>query len=130
MTAPRLLVPLSFALLSACAQHQTQPVELDAESECSTRLQVGQALTLSLPSNPSTGYRWRVENPASSVLRSLGPEIYSAPEEEDVVGSAGVSTWRFQASSTGDAQLVLVYQQPWAADVAPVQTFDCKIIVR
>jgi len=47
-----------------------------------------------------------------------------------VVGSAGVSTWRFQASSTGDAQLVLVYQQPWAADVAPVQTFDCKIIVR
>ena len=130
MTAPRLLVPLSFALLSACAQQPTQPVELDAESECPTRLQVGQALTLSLPSNPSTGYRWRVEKSASSVLRSLGPEIYSAPEEEDVVGNAGVSTWRFVASSTGDAQLLLVYQQPWAADVAPVQTFDCKVIVR
>jgi len=129
MTAPRLLVPLSLALLSACAQQPTQPVALDAESECPTRLQVGQALTLTLPSNPSTGYRWRVENPAANVLQSLGPEVYSAPEE-DVVGSAGVSTWRYQASSTGDAQLVLVYQQPWAADVAPVQTFDCKIIVR
>lgn len=129
MTAPRLLVPLSLALLSACAQQPTQPAALDAESECPTRLQVGQALTLTLPSNPSTGYRWRVENPAANVLQSLGPEVYSAPEE-DVVGSAGVSTWRYQASSTGDAQLVLVYQQPWAADVAPVQTFDCKIIVR
>ena len=130
MTAPRLLVPLSVALLGACAQQPTQPVELDAESECPTRLQVGQALTLSLPSNPSTGYRWRVENSASSVLRILSPEVYSAPEEEEVVGSAGVSTWRFLANSTGDAQLVLVYQQPWAADVAPVQTFDCKVIVR
>ncbi|WP_085625880.1 MULTISPECIES: protease inhibitor I42 family protein [unclassified Pseudomonas] len=130
MTAPRLLVPLSFALLSACAQQPTQPVALDAESECPTRLQVGQALTLTLPSNPSTGYRWRVENPAANVLQSLGPEVYSAPEEENVVGSAGVSTWRYQASSTGDGQLVLVYQQPWAADVAPVQTFDCRIVVR
>ncbi|WGV21610.1 protease inhibitor I42 family protein [Pseudomonas putida] len=130
MTAPRLLVPLSFALLSACAQQPTQPVALDAESECPTRLQVGQALILTLPSNPSTGYRWRVENPAANVLQSLGPEVYSAPEEENVVGSAGVSTWRYQASSTGDGQLVLVYQQPWAADVAPVQTFDCRIVVR
>lgn len=130
MTAPRLLVPLSFALLSACAQQPTQPVALDGESECPTRLQVGQMLTLSLPSNPSTGYRWRVENPAANVLQSLGPEVYSAPEEDDVVGSAGVSTWRYQASSTGDGQLVLIYQQPWAADVAPVQTFDCRIVVR
>ncbi|MBF8672765.1 protease inhibitor I42 family protein [Pseudomonas putida] len=130
MTVPRLLVPLSFALLSACAQKPTQPVALDAESECPTRLQVGQTLTLTLPSNPSTGYRWRVEKPAANVLQSLGPEVYSAPEEENVVGSAGVSTWRYQASSPGDGQLVLVYQQPWAADVAPVQTFDCRIVVR
>ncbi len=130
MTAPRLLVPLSFALLSACAQQPAQPVELDAESECPIRLQVGQALTLTLPSNPSTGYRWRVENPAANVLRNLGPEVYSAPEAEEVVGSAGISTWRYQASSAGDAQLVLVYQQPWAADTPPVQTFDCAIRVR
>lgn len=130
MTVPRLLVPLSFALLSACAQNPARPIALDAESECPTRLQVGQALTLTLPSNPSTGYRWRVENPAANVLQSLGPEVYSAPEEEDVVGSAGVSTWRYQANSVGTSQLVLVYQQPWAKDVAPVQTFECKVIVR
>ncbi|MGY4525967.1 protease inhibitor I42 family protein [Pseudomonas sp. UBA4617] len=130
MTNPRLLVPLSFALLSACAQQPTQPIELNAESECPTRLQVGQTLTLTLPSNPSTGYRWRVENPAANVLRSLGPEVYSAPEEEDVVGSAGVSTWRYQANSAGEARLVLVYQQPWAPEVSPVQTFDCAIKVR
>ncbi|MFK3815586.1 protease inhibitor I42 family protein [Pseudomonas sp. NPDC089407] len=129
MTTPRLLVPLSFALLSACAQQPTQPVELDAESECPTRLQVGQGLTLSLPGNPSTGYRWRVQNPASNVLQSLGPEVYSAPEDSDVVGSSGLSTWRYQARATGEGNLVLVYQQPWALEVPPVQTFDCAIRV-
>ena len=106
-----------FALISACAQQPTQPVELDAESECPTRLQVGQVLTLTLPSNPSTGYRWRVENPAANVLRSLGPEVYSAPEEEDLVGNAGVSTWRYQASGTGDGQC-----EPHCLDDEPIPT--------
>ncbi|HEN8802313.1 peptidase inhibitor I42 [Pseudomonas sp. CM25] len=129
MTVPRLLVPLSFTLLSACAQQPTNPIELDAESECPIRLQVGQALTLTLPSNPSTGYRWRIENPASNILRSLGPEVYSAPDEVGVVGSSGVSTWRYQASTAGEGHLLLVYQQPWARDVAPVQTFDCVVRV-
>lgn len=129
MTVPRLLVPLSLVLLSACAQQPSQTVELDAESECPKHLQVGQPLTLTLPSNPSTGYRWLVQNPASNILRSLGPEVYSAPEEAGIVGSAGMSTWRFEARAAGEGHLVLVYQQPWAPEVRPVQTFDCAVRV-
>ncbi|UTL82214.1 protease inhibitor I42 family protein [Pseudomonas putida] len=129
MTVPRLLVPLSLVLLSACAQQPRQTVELDAESECPKHLQVGQPLTLTLPSNPSTGYRWLVQNPASNILRSLGPEVYSAPEEAGIVGSAGMSTWRFEARAAGEGHLVLGYQQPWAPEVRPVQTFDCAVRV-
>lgn len=129
MTVPRMLVPLSLVLLSACAQQPSQTVELDAESECPKHLQVGQPLTLTLPSNPSTGYRWLVQNPASNILRSLGPEVYSAPEEAGIVGSAGMSTWRFEARAAGEGHLVLVYQQPWAPEVRPVQTFDCAVRV-
>ncbi|WP_079226754.1 protease inhibitor I42 family protein [Pseudomonas putida] len=129
MTAPRLLVPLSFALLAACAQQPKQTVELDAESECPKRLQVGQSITLTLPSNPTTGYRWLVQNPASNVLQSLGPEVYSAPEDAGIVGSSGISTWRYQARAAGEGHLMLVYQQPWAPEVRPVQTFDCAIRV-
>ncbi|MDF0731154.1 protease inhibitor I42 family protein [Pseudomonas entomophila] len=130
MTLPRLLLPLSLALVAACAQQPRQTVELDAESECPKRLQVGQNLTLTLPSNPTTGYRWLVQSPASNILRSLGPEVYSSPEEAGLVGSAGVSTWRFQASTAGESHLILVYQQPWAPEVRPVQTFDCAIRVK
>ncbi|QXH52618.1 protease inhibitor I42 family protein [Pseudomonas fakonensis] len=126
----RVLFLLGLALLGACAQQPQRNVELDAESECPQRLQVGQGMTLSLPSNPSTGYRWLVQNPASNILRSLGPEVYSAPEEAGIVGSAGISTWRFEAKAAGEGHLVLVYQQPWAPEVRPVQTFDCAVRVK
>lgn len=130
MTLPRLLVPLGLALLTACAQQPQRNVELDAESECPTRLQVGQNMTLTLPSNPSTGYRWLLQNPAPEILRALGPEVYSTPEEAGIVGSGGTSTWRFQAKAAGEGHLILVYQQPWAPEVRPVQTFDCAIRVK
>ncbi|MBC3421599.1 protease inhibitor I42 family protein [Pseudomonas sp. RW3S2] len=130
MTFSRLLLPLSLSLLAACAQQSRQTVELDADSECPQRLYVGQTLSLSLASNPSTGYRWSIKDPASGLLRSLGPEVYNSPEEAGIVGSAGVATWRFQAVSAGEGHLVLVYQQPWAPEVQPVETFDCAIRVK
>lgn len=121
---------LGLALLGACAQQPQRTVELDAESECPTRLQVGQNMTLTLPSNPTTGYRWLLQNPAPEILRTLGPEVYSSPEQAGIVGSGGLSTWRFQAKAAGEGHLILVYQQPWAPEVRPVQTFDCAIRVK
>lgn len=130
MTAARLLVPLSLALLTACAQQPARNIDLDARSGCPAKLRTGQTVTLTLPSNPSTGYRWLLQNPAASTLRSLGPEVYSHPEDAGIVGSAGQSTWRFQAQQAGESHLILVYQQPWAPEVRPVQTFDCAISVK
>lgn len=130
MTAARLLVPLSITLLTACAGQPARNIDLDDQSDCPVTLRTGQTLTLTLPSNPSTGYRWLLQNPAASTLRSLGPEVYNHPEDAGIVGSAGRSTWRFQAQQAGESHLILVYQQPWAPEVRPVQTFDCAISVK
>lgn len=123
---------LGLGLLSACTPHGTpdEPLLLEKQRQCPVHVSVGQALTLSLPSNPSTGYRWLLQNPASSVLTSLGPEVYSNPQAAGLVGSAGQSQWRFKASQAGSGHLLLVYQQPWAPEVKPVMTFDCDINVR
>lgn len=125
----RLFIPLSLALLAACAQQPRQNVPLDQQSDCPLQLSTGQNLTLTLPSNPTTGYRWAIQDSAGGVLRSLGPEVYSNPQDTGLVGSAGHSTWRFQAFTAGEGRLRLTYQQPWAPEVPPVQTFDCPIKV-
>ncbi|MNG18420.1 Chagasin family peptidase inhibitor I42 [compost metagenome] len=71
-----------------------------------------------------------MQNPAGNLLRSLGPEVYSNPEDAGLVGSAGQSLWRFQVQAQGEGHLILVYQQPWAPEVAPAKTFDCAIKVK
>jgi inhibitor of cysteine peptidase len=129
MPPARLLVPLSLMLLAACAQQPKHIVALEKQSDCPLPLKSGQVLLLTLPSNPTTGYRWQVQNPASSILRSLGPEVYSNPEDSGMIGSAGQSVWRYQAANAGDGHLIMTYQQPWAPEVPPAQTFDCRISV-
>lgn len=129
MSPTRLLAPLSLALLSACATQPKHNVTVEKLSQCPVRLDNGQNLILNLPSNPSTGYRWAIQDSAGGVLKGLGPEVYRNPEDAGIVGAAGVSTWRFQAFNAGTGRLRLTYQQPWAPEVPPVETFDCAIAV-
>lgn len=84
---------------------------------------------LSLPSNPTTGYRWAIQDSAGGVLRSLGPEVYNSSDDGQLLGSGGHSTWRFEAFAAGTGRLRLTSQQPWEPEAEPAQTFDCPITV-
>ncbi|MDP3847402.1 MAG: protease inhibitor I42 family protein [Pseudomonas sp.] len=126
----RWLLPASLSLLAACTQTPSSvSLDEDAQSHCPLTIYRGQELMLSLRSNPSTGFRWEVKDAASGVLKSLGPEVYSNPEDLDLVGSAGQSTWRYKADKPGNGHLLMVYRRPWEADVAPAQNFVCPITV-
>ncbi|MGF6112263.1 protease inhibitor I42 family protein [Pseudomonas frederiksbergensis] len=129
MSPTRLLVPLALALLAGCASQQNQNVSVEKQSECPAKMTKGQNLILTLPSNPTTGYRWAIQDSAGGVLHALSPEVYSNPEDAGIVGSAGISTWRFQSFATGTGRLRLTYSQPWAPEVPAVKTFDCAISV-
>lgn len=132
MMIRRIPLLLGLTVLAACSRDATrsEPVVLEKQSQCPIHLAVGQALTLTLPSNPSTGYRWLLQNPANGVLTALSPEVYNSADSNDMVGTAGHSTWRFRASAAGSGHLLLVYQQPWAPEEKPGRTFDCDIEVR
>ena len=126
----RIAAVSSLSLLAACTQTPST-VNLDEErvSRCPLELGRGPAGLINLRSNPTTGFRWQVQDAAPGVLRSLGPEVYSNPEDSGLVGSAGQSSWRFEAAQPGSGRLLLVYRRPWETGVAPAQTFDCQITV-
>ncbi|MGQ7956736.1 protease inhibitor I42 family protein [Pseudomonas sp. SP16.1] len=130
MIAAHRLLPLAgLALLAACA-HQPSSLHLSEDAQCPLTLDQGQQLILSLPSNPTTGFRWILRDAAPALLHSLGPEVYSNPEDAGLVGAAGQSTWRFQAREAGEGRLLLTYQRPWETAVAPARTFDCELRVK
>jgi inhibitor of cysteine peptidase len=132
MAVLRSTLLLSLALLGACAQKPGTSVTLHQkqQSQCPLTLHSGQQLILRMPSNPTTGFRWIIRDSAASVLHSLGPEVYSNPEDAGLVGSAGVSTWRFEARQAGEGRLHLSYERPWEVGVVPAQRFDCRIRVK
>ena len=129
MSLARLIPLLSLGLLAACAHPPAQNVTVEEQSDCPIQLHVGQNLMLSLPSNPTTGYRWAIQDSAGGVLRSLGPEVYNSSDDGQLLGSGGHSTWRFEAFAAGNGRLRLTSQQPWEPEAEPAQTFDCPITV-
>ena len=131
MLAPRLTVALSLALLAACAQKPSNvTLEQNQQSKCPLSLHVGQQFNLRLPSNPTTGFRWLLRDSAPQVLQSLGPEVYSNPEDAGLIGSGGISTWRYQATEAGSGRLRLTYERPWETGVAPAEVFECDLTVK
>ena len=131
LTKPaRLLLPICLALIAACASKPDSVVlKEDQQSDCPLEMDMSQMLVISLPSNPTTGFRWVVTKAASTVLQPLGPEVYTNPEEAGMVGSGGKSTWRFKAYQTGQDALLMQYQRPWDQGIAPAKTFACEISV-
>jgi len=129
MPPVRLIPLLALSLLTACAQQPAHNVTLEDQSDCPQQLHVGQQLIVSLPSNPTTGYRWSIQDSAGGVLRSLGPEVYTSSDNGQLLGSGGQSTWRFQVFAPGSARLRLTSQQPWEPEAEPAQVFDCPITV-
>ena len=129
MPPVRLIPLLALSLLTACAQQPAHNVTLEDQSDCPQQLHVGQQLIVSLPSNPTTGYRWALQDSAGGVLRSLGPEVYTSSDNGQLLGSGGQSTWRFQVFAAGSGRLRLTSQQPWEPEAEPAQVFDCPITV-
>jgi inhibitor of cysteine peptidase len=128
MPTVRLLLLLSPLLLAACTSHAPSgSVLLQDQAQCPQALHLGQTLILSLPSNPSTGYRWQFRQAIPQLLRRLGPEVYSNPRGDAVVGSEGLSTWRFEVVGSGEEHLSLSYQRPWEDE--PSGSFECLLQV-
>ncbi|WP_028240072.1 protease inhibitor I42 family protein [Stutzerimonas azotifigens] len=127
-STPRLYLTAGLlAGLAGCSSTPPSSVALRDDSNCPLDLHLGQTLILSLPSNPASGFRWAVLEAAPEVLTPLGPEVFSNPDENALIGGDGLSTWRFEVTGTGSGELVLNYKRPWEAEPVPADAFECHV---
>ena len=103
-------------------------VQLDADDNGRlVELKRGQSMTVSLESNPTTGFRWEAIELDEAKLQQVGEAVFET--KSDLVGASGIETFRFKATGVGETTLKLAYQRPWESK-PPLETFSCKVVVR
>jgi inhibitor of cysteine peptidase len=118
---------LIFALFSGCGTNGSSLTDADNGKQISMR--PGEILTLTLESNPTTGYSWQVMELDSAVLTQEGdPEYKQSSGAEGLVGAGGTETFRFKAVGSSETTLELGYTRPWES-VPPVETFTIQVDV-
>jgi len=75
--------------------------------------EVGETFTISLESNPSTGYLWEAEFD-SEFLKLVDSKFVSEPTEDGppMVGAPGIQTFEFLALKQGQTRVTMIYKRP------------------
>jgi len=108
-------------------------LQLDASANGTTQaLKVGEILSITLESNPSTGYAWFASSSNPEVLAQLGESQYAEPEasaSQPMLGAAGSETLFFEAKAAGTVTLTLEYKRGWETNVTPEKTITLIVEV-
>ena len=92
---------------------------------------VGGVLTVTLGSNPTTGFSWSEEAEIGNetILQQTGHEFLE-PGKEGVVGAAGNEVWTFDALKKGTTVVSMEYGRPWEGGEKGVWIFNLTITVK
>ena len=85
-----------------------------------------QMLEITLPENPTTGFRWEIRTPGTPMCADRGSS-FDAPSGGGL-GTGGARRFLFEAVQIGVCQFVLVYRRSWE-DKPPARTFNLTVRV-
>ena len=104
-------------------QHISDQIEVPA----------GDTLTVTLGSNPTTGFRWSEEAQIgdTGVLKQVSHE-FIGPESEPPPppGTPGQEVWIFEALKAGNSTISLEYSRPWEGGEKSEWTYTLTVTVK
>ena len=139
VTAVALIVALTGLALTGC-DSDTEPTDdvqgialTESDDGASFAVAVGDAVTVTLAGNPTTGYTWEsdMSEEDASLLSMVGDEPAYTPDDVDpeVAGSGGVYTFTFEAVASGQVELKLKYWRSFEPETEPIQTFSADLTI-
>ena len=91
-------------------------------------INVGDTLTIILNENPSTGYRWKLDQVNEEII-SLEDSKYT-PDTKSQIGGGGNRTFSFKSVSTGMTTIGLGLMREGERDRTPTEQFQVSVQVR
>jgi inhibitor of cysteine peptidase len=128
---PAPLILLTAALMTDSPTRAAPLTANDADNGHTIELKVGQALVLTLGSNPTTGYGWVFDDQSTQIVAREGKPTYTADMPgRGLVGSGGVERWTFRAVKPGTETLRLDYRRPWEQNLTPASRVEFPVVVK
>ena len=94
-------------------------------------LRQGDQLTVTLSTNPTTGYSWSVVGKSQGLLKQVGESRFvQSRHRPGMVGVGGCQVWTFLAVATGKTTLGFSYARSWEHGVAPVRMIEWPVTIR
>ena len=91
---------------------------------------VGDSLTVTLCSNPTTGFQWESAQISDQTILQQTDHKYEPPEDENIVGGAGEEVWTFKALKKGTSTISMEYSRPWEGGEKGAWRFDLTVTVK
>ena len=131
-----ILIILLLACAPAAKPGATVTVTCDQFSKQANIVQdvtatVGSTITVTLCSNPTTGFQWGEQTQISNtqVLKQTSYKMVG-PANTGMVGAPGTEVWTFQALQAGTGTVSFSYSRPWQGGEKGVETFKLNVTVQ
>ena len=128
-----IMAAVSLALL-ACSSTPPASAECLFKWDQETEIAVGGTLTVTLESNPTTGFTWELTELSDQTVLALIEIKYEpgeeAKQEPSLSGAGGTEIWSFEALKKGEATISMEYSQPWEGGMKTAKIFEITVIVK
>jgi len=125
------LTAISIAPAFAQVSEPTCPAQSDQTQPIMAKS--GNMFAIGLPSNPTTGFLWRMDNSPDSTVAQLVAAVYVAPAPPSggppLAGAGGRECWIFNAVGAGQTTITLDYLRPFDPPATPPGQSDTFTVV-
>ena len=93
---------------------------------------VGDSLTVTLCSNPTTGFQWESAKIGDQTLIEQIDQKFVLPEREPTPppGTPGKEVWTFKALKKGTTEISMEYSRPWQGGEKGEWTFVLTVVIK
>ena len=127
------IVLLSFSLISDKADAFVDISNddfTDEENAVNREIEISRwsnLLTVSLDSDPTTGYEWEVMEIEKQNIVAISGDNYRAPEAN---GTPGQEVWTFNVLKSGTGIISMEYSQPWEGGIKALHKLDITVVAQ
>lgn len=123
-----LLVLLSCGATTTGGNTMSTVTLTQADKGKSVTVHTGDQIVITLQENPTTGYRWAIDQTDATVLTAQNPSF--SPTPGGAIGAGGTRTFTFTAKTPGTVHLQFKLLRAWQGDSSIIDRFDVTIQVQ